>query len=178
MGVTQSTWGLKAERPKVSFLALQCKAYIQLQTFETLPSSAMWKLITKPASFLLLLSLFNQQADCCSSSGERFLAGAGAVGSIVGGVAGVAALVYPVDVYPSRCKRNHYQVCTMTEPNSVRVGMSRKWQICKKGSTDCVQRCGPEPYDRSQVREIKRMALEVDAEFNVHRRKSDIPEYC
>ena len=38
------------------------------------------------------------------------IAGAGAVGSIVGGVAGVAALVYPVDVYPSRCKRNHYQV--------------------------------------------------------------------
>ena len=60
----------------------------------------------------------------------------------------------------------------MTEPNSVRVGRSRKWQICKQGSTDCIQRCAPEPYDSKKVREIKKMALEVDAEFNVHRRKS------
>ena len=62
----------------------------------------------------------------------------------------------------------------MTEPNSVRVGRSRKWQICKQGSTDCIQRCAPEPYDSKKVREIKKMALEVDAEFNVHRRKSDM----
>ena len=60
----------------------------------------------------------------------------------------------------------------MTEPNPVRVGGSRKWQICKKGSTDCIQRCAPESFDRSKVKEIKKMALEVDAEFNVHRRKS------
>ena len=61
-------------------------------------------------SFLLLLSLNGEQADCCSSSGDSFLASAGAVGSIVGGAAGVAALVYPVDVYPSRCKKDHFQV--------------------------------------------------------------------
>jgi len=152
--------------------------------------------LTSLTSFLLLLSLYGQLADCCgrinnagtileifsfSSLGPGIFSkrsDAGAVGSIVGGVAGAAALLYPVDVYPSRCKRNHYQVCTMTEPNSVRVGRSRKWQICKKGSTDCIQRCAPEPYDRSTVREIKRMALDVNAEFNVHHRKSGIPEYC
>merc|ERR1712037_831763 len=98
----------------------------------------------KLASFLLLLSLSSQFADCCSSMGNGFLADAGAVAGI-GSLA--VALWYPVEVYPSRCKRNHYQVCTMTEPNSVRVGRSRKWQICKQGSTDCIQRCAPEPYD-------------------------------
>ena len=60
----------------------------------------------------------------------------------------------------------------MTEANAVRVGRSRKFQICKKGSTDCIKRCAPEPYDSNEVRAIKKMALEVDAEFNVHRRKS------
>ena len=70
-------------------------------------------------SFLLLLSLYGQEADCCSSTGDRFLAGAGAVGSVVGGIAGVAALLYPVDVYPSRCKRNHYQVCIIALSLSV-----------------------------------------------------------
>ena len=62
----------------------------------------------KLTSFLLLLSLYGQLADCCSSGGNGFLADAGAIAS-VGSLA--VALWYPVDVYPSRCKRNHYQVC-------------------------------------------------------------------
>merc|ERR1712110_1400519 len=61
-------------------------------------------------------SLYGERVDCCNSVGNDLLQGAGAVAGI-GSFA--LALLYPVDVYPSRCKRNHYQVCTMTEPNAV-----------------------------------------------------------
>ena len=68
----------------------------------------MGKLITNLTSFLLLLSLFVQKGDCCSSVA---LAGAGAIGSIVSGLGVVRDLNYPVDIYPSSCKRNHWQGC-------------------------------------------------------------------
>ena len=73
----------------------------------------MEKLMTNLTSLLLLLSLNGQEANCCSSAAlaSPILAGAGAIGSIVSGLGVVRDLNYPVDVYPSSCKRNHWQVC-------------------------------------------------------------------
>ena len=73
----------------------------------------MGKLMTNLTSFLLLLSLCGQEGNCCSTAAlaSPILAGAGAIGSIISGLGAARDLNYPVDVYPSSCKRNHWQVC-------------------------------------------------------------------
>ena len=97
---------LEAERPTVAEIPSCLFNSRLLRPVETRPSATMGKL-TSLTSFLLLLSLSVQLADCCGA----VLAGAGAIGSIVGGIAGARSLFYPVDVYPSRCKKDHFQVC-------------------------------------------------------------------
>ena len=69
--------------------------------------------MTSLTSFLLLLTLYSQEGDCCATRflASPLLAGAGAIGSIIGGLGAARDLNYPVDIYPSSCKRNHWQVC-------------------------------------------------------------------
>ena len=100
-GIRQGGASLKVELPNVWEI-------LRLLTLVPRTSHNMGKLANLISS-LLILSLYGQ-ANCCSSSGSSFLADAGAVGSIVGGIGAAAALWYPVEVYPSRCKRKHYQV--------------------------------------------------------------------
>ena len=65
-------------------------------------------------TLVCLLCLYNY-VDCCGSRGTQLLSKAGAVRSIIGNITdasfGVLDLFYPVDVYASSCKRDHYQVC-------------------------------------------------------------------
>ena len=60
----------------------------------------------------------------------------------------------------------------MTEPDPVRVGRTKKIQICRKGNADCVMRCAPEAMNRNTVNEIKQLARKQGAAFNVHRGRS------
>ena len=73
----------------------------------------MGKLMINLTSFLLLLSLYSQEGFCCATRflASPLLAGAGAIGSIIGGLGAARDLNYPVDIYPSSCKRNYWQVC-------------------------------------------------------------------
>jgi len=130
--------------------------------------------MTRLTSLLLLLSLYSQKANCCSSAAlaSPLLAGAGAIGSIISGFGAARDLNYPVDIYPSSCKRNHWQVCTMTEPNSIREDGRRKWQICRKGNRDCIMRCAPNAMDTETVKQIREFTREANAEFIQHRRTS------
>ena len=100
----------EAEQPRASEIPCLSNS-IPLKQLET-QLATMAKLMTNLRSFLLL-SLFSRFGDCCSSAAlaSPILAGAGAIGSIVSGFGAGRDLFYPVDIYPSSCKRNHWQVC-------------------------------------------------------------------
>jgi len=127
-----------------------------------------------------LLSFFYVHVDGCNSLSDvsSALSIPASFATILGTGIAFAAFSYPVDVYPSKCKRNHYQVCTMTEAKAIRENGQGKFEICRKGSRDCIMRCNPEPMDRDTVKEIKKFVKEKGAEFNVHRGNSGITEYC
>jgi len=126
---------------------------------------------------LAVLSPYYIQVDGCSAVLPK-----NAISSQIAGMEALPGLAeklfYPVDVYPSKCKRNHWQVCTMTEANAVREGGKLKWEICKQGSPNCLMRCASNAMDRNTVREIKAFAQESGAEFNVNRGQSGITEVC
>ena len=44
----------------------------------------------------------------------------------------------------------------MTEPNAVRENGRRKYEICRKGSRDCIMRCAPNAMDTDTVRDVGR----------------------
>ena len=89
----------------------------------------MEKLMTNLTSLLLLLSLYGQLGECCSSAAlaSPILAGAGAIGSIISGLGAARDLNYPVDVYPSSCKRNHWQVCIHIYHRKIPYLWGLKW---------------------------------------------------
>ena len=56
----------------------------------------------------------------------------------------------------------------MTEPQLKRErGGKVLADICRKGNTDCIMRCAPEPVDLKTLREVRKFALERKAEFNL-----------
>ncbi len=61
----------------------------------------------------------------------------------------------------------------MTEPQLKRErGGKVLADICRKGNTDCIMRCAPEPVDLKTLREVRKFALERKAEFNLNKERS------